>query len=161
MTTMHKMLTKTLTSGKTVEIYKEDARICPKHEVFVDGVSGGRTSAPHTIMVAGKPVRAILWGKNPVQLTSADEAAINASLTAHIVTRDSLYVTYKGLCAEQDGARERAHDAEDYSFQASKYAAEIAAAWQAVKDYDAAHPAEVAALETERAESLRRFNAAD
>lgn len=167
---MKTMLTKTLTSGKKLEVVVHEVNpanpFLNVHEVFIDGVSGGRTSAPHTQMVGNskrdaKPVRVIKWGKNIVQLTAEDEAAIRGPITAPAVTRESLYNKYMGLCAEQDAARERAHDTEDFAFRADKYDAGIAAAWQAVKDYDAAHPAEVADLEAQRAESLRRFQAAD
>lgn len=72
--------------------------------------------------------------------------------------RRDLVTAHQGLIEEQAHQFRRAHDRQDARAHAIKeqFEAQIAAAEQAVRDFDAAHPEVLAAIQAENAESVER-----
>lgn len=85
---------------------------------------------------------------------ATERAALAAVVTEP--TRADLIAEYNALVEAQEAAYTRAHDRQDARAMAIRehYDAKIAAAEQAICDYDAAHPEETAARKAECAASL-------
>lgn len=155
---MQTLITKTTRDGRTLVITFDGETFI----ATIDGVELVRSAQyGHRARVRGEMMH--VFG-DKVGLTFAEGDTLRTAYTdalraqPQVVTRESLVATYQGLCDEQAAAYERAHAREDARAMSIRvsYEARIAAALEAIRAYDAAHPAETAARETARQESRER-----
>ena len=155
---MQQLISKTTRDGKSLVITFDGHTFV----ATLDGAELARGVNPgHRIRQGGQMLH-VFGGKVGLTLAEGDvllQAARQAILARpRTLRRADLVAAYQGLVDEQAAQYDRAHARQDARAMQVResYDARIAAAEQAIREYDAAHPEEEAARQAERQASLER-----
>ena len=182
------ILSKTAQTGQQIEV-KSYEYLPGQHiaQLFIDGNYVSGPERPQALSAPKNGVTHFLGGgfggqkqsgKPAVGLTADEAARINAALDAAdraaaetpeaglrklMDEREGLTAAVRGLEEDEQAARERMMEDEsnDGAFPFPDFEGRINAARRAVAAFDSAHPEVVACLQSERAERVRSFEAAN